>query len=154
MSNFTDIESPKQKDSGSRKRSLLTKEEFQRTARFRLALFEFQRKSEAVLDDFEIGSRQFFAMLVIKSAKKDDYVTVGMIAQEMGIHPSSASGLIARLETAGFAERIFDLENRRQVRVRLTQDGEEKLALVIASDAKSAEELHLQYRQLMTTGAS
>jgi len=123
-------------------------DDFRKIAEFRLALFEFQRKSESVLAEFKIGSRQFYAILIINSGSAGKHVTIGKVAEGMGIHPSSASGLVARLESSGLAERIFDLENRRQVRVKLTPRGEKILAGIIASDSQFTAQLSDQYRDL------
>ena len=131
---------------------LQEQDEFRKFATFRLALFEFQRRSEAILDQFEIGNRQFYAMLIIKSGAGQDLVTVGAVARGMDIHPSSASGLIARLEAAGLVERIFDLENRRQVRVRLTAQGDSLLTKIIDTDSQSPADLTEQYNRLLGPG--
>lgn len=124
-------------------------DDFRKIADFRLALFEFQRQSEAVLEEFKIGSRQFYAMLIIKNSPAGNNATIGKVAEGMSIHPSSASGLVARLESSGLAERIFDLENRRQVRVKLTARGEELLARILVTDAQFTAQLSDQYRELM-----
>ena len=126
-------------------------DDFRKIAEFRLALFEFQRQSEAVLEGFKIGSRQFYAMLIIKSGSAGNHVTIGKVAEGMGIHPSSASGLVARLESSGLTERIFDLQNRRQVRVALTARGQELLAQIITNDAQFAAKLRDQYGKLLSS---
>ena len=148
MTSQSSVTSERNAQRGSKTRVPDT-EDFNEFAEFRLALFEFQRRSEAVLETFDIGNRQFYAMLIIKNGSGRQLVTVGKVARGMGIHPSSASGLIARLEGAGLAERIFDLENRRKVRVKLTAQGEQLLAEIITRDAEKADDLRQQCLELL-----
>lgn len=54
--------------------------------------------------------------------------TVSLLADHLLIRHHSAVGLIDRLEERGLAERVRGGTDRRQVRVRLTALGAEKLA--------------------------
>ena len=52
-----------------------------------------------------------------------DGLTVGMLSQQRGIDPPTATGIIKRLEQAELVERCHDREDRRIVKVYLTDEG-------------------------------
>ena len=52
-----------------------------------------------------------------------DGLTIGMIGQQRGIDPPTATGIIKRLEQAELVERRHDHEDRRIVKVYLTDEG-------------------------------
>jgi DNA-binding MarR family transcriptional regulator len=66
-------------------------------------------------------------MLSIRAAVEPEGPTIGALAEHLLIRHHSAVGLIDRLEEHGLVERVRGATDRRQVRVRLTREGEEKL---------------------------
>ncbi|GAA4922982.1 transcriptional regulator, MarR family [Stackebrandtia albiflava] len=54
--------------------------------------------------------------------------TVGDITRALHASPAGASGLLARMETAGLITRTPDADDRRSLRVALTPAGREALA--------------------------
>jgi len=96
------------------------------------------------------ASRALVAVAARSIAKADDAVTLPQyralvalaargaqrvtdLADELGVHPSSATRMCDRLERAGFIERAVALGNRREVEVRLTRSGRALLDRVTAA---------------------
>src|SRR5258708_39172163 len=52
-----------------------------------------------------------------------DAQTIGTISQKRGVDAPTATGIITRLEQNGLVERRHDREDRRVVRVYLTDEG-------------------------------
>jgi DNA-binding MarR family transcriptional regulator len=69
---------------------------------------------------------QHQALLAIKGMKGP--VTVGALADWLGIKPHSAVGLTDRLTRLKLVARSRDAQDRRRVRLRLTPRAERKLA--------------------------
>lgn len=55
--------------------------------------------------------------------------SLGQLAEGVGVTPSTASRLVDRLISGGYAERRPSPESRRQIELRLTPEGEATLAL-------------------------
>ena len=53
----------------------------------------------------------------------DDGLTIGMLSQRGGIDPPTVTGIVKRLEHSGLVERVHDREDRRVVKVFLTDEG-------------------------------
>ena len=53
----------------------------------------------------------------------NDGLTIGMISQQRGVDPPTVTGIIKRLEQVGLVERCHDREDRRVVKVYLTDEG-------------------------------
>ena len=54
---------------------------------------------------------------------EQDGLTIGAISQKRGVDPPTITGIVKRLEQSGLIERRHDLEDRRQVKVYLTDEG-------------------------------
>jgi len=54
---------------------------------------------------------------------KHDGLTIGTLGQKRGVDAPTATGIIKRLEQAGLVERRHDREDRRVVKVYLTDEG-------------------------------
>ncbi len=61
--------------------------------------------------------------LVIRVVGKLPDRSAGEISDTLGIHPSTLTGILRRLETQGLLERRPDTVDRRRVRFRLTTGG-------------------------------
>jgi DNA-binding MarR family transcriptional regulator len=61
--------------------------------------------------------------LVIRVVGQKPAQTASEIAQMLGKHPSTLTGVLARLEARGLLEREIDQEDRRRARFRLTAAG-------------------------------
>jgi len=54
---------------------------------------------------------------------EQDGMTVGAVSQRRGVDAPTITGIVKRLEQSGLVERRHDLEDRRQVKVYLTNEG-------------------------------
>jgi len=61
--------------------------------------------------------------LVIRVIGQSPELTASEIAATLGLHPSTLSGVLSRLQTHGFLERQVDAADRRRVRFKLTASG-------------------------------
>ncbi len=108
------------------------------------ALGEFRRRIRRFLHFSEMAARseglepqQHQLMLAIRCLDGDEGPTVGELAEYLLVRHHSAVGLIDRLAEHGFVERARAEGDRRQVRIRLTPEGEKKLKRL--SEAHRAE---------------
>jgi DNA-binding MarR family transcriptional regulator len=58
--------------------------------------------------------------LQVLDALSGEVLTPGRLAEEVGLSPAATTALVDRLTAAGLVERVRDLPDRRQVRLRLT----------------------------------
>jgi DNA-binding MarR family transcriptional regulator len=72
-------------------------------------------------------------------------VTAGELAQATGLTTGAVTGIIDRLEKAGFAKRERDAQDRRKVLVRLLPAAERRIAPLYASMAQAMDELMSRY---------
>lgn len=89
-------------------------------AGMRLAMRRFLCFSEAALSAARVTSQQYQALLVIKVAS---LITVRALAEQMLLQHNGAVQLVDRLATAGLAQRIPSMEDRRSVFIALTSEG-------------------------------
>jgi DNA-binding MarR family transcriptional regulator len=82
---------------------------------------------------------QLHLLSVLK--KGGGLLTTGEIGEAMVKASQTITGLVDRLEEPGFVERVFDRSDRRKTWVRLTKEGERKLAEAFPVATRLAEEL-------------
>ncbi len=61
--------------------------------------------------------------LVVRIVGQVPDATASQIANTLGMHPSTLTGVLTRLEGRGLLTRTIDAEDRRRVRFRLTAEG-------------------------------
>jgi DNA-binding MarR family transcriptional regulator len=61
--------------------------------------------------------------LVIRVVGQSPGATASEISEILGLHPSTLTGVLARLENQGLLQRRVDAADRRRVRFRLTPAG-------------------------------
>ncbi len=83
---------------------------------------------------------------VLFSLLENNGTTIGSISQKRGIDAPTATGIVKRLEQSGLVERVHDREDRRVVRVYLTDEGRDILRFL--PDAVS------NFNDIMTRGLS
>lgn len=93
---------------------------------FRFQINRFLHFSEEAARAEGLEPRQHQLMLAVR-ASETGQPTVGEIAERLFIRHNSAVELADRLVERGLAQRIREGSDRRQVRIRLTPKGEEKL---------------------------
>jgi DNA-binding MarR family transcriptional regulator len=114
-----------------------TQDTFGGLARFRFALREFLRLSEAFVRSAGVTSQQYQAMLAIR-ASEDQELSIKRLAFGMSIKQNGAVQLVDRLETQGLVRRRSCPSDRRSVLVSLTEPGDR---LVVSLAEKHAREL-------------
>lgn len=95
---------------------------------FRTALRRFNHWSEAQAKDAGLTHMQHQLLLVVKGHRDERGPTIGEAADYLLLRHHSAVELVNRAQAAGLVERVRDADDARIVRVRLTDEGRERLA--------------------------
>ena len=111
----------------------VSKAEYETLSAFRYALRQFMHFSEEAAQAVGMTPQQYQALVVIKGFPQRDRVTVGELAERLFIRHHSAVELVNRLVGQGLAVREPDQEDRRQIFVTLTEQGEGLLNRLAAS---------------------
>jgi DNA-binding MarR family transcriptional regulator len=104
----------------------LSDRDYETLAVFRYALRQFGRYSEAAAEKAGLTPRQHQALLAIR-AGPGGTLRVGELAERLFLRPHSASELVQRMEEQGLLRREPAQADKRQVRLRLHQRGEDML---------------------------
>lgn len=88
--------------------------------KFRLIIGAVRQHSRALEAACGIGGAQVWMLATI--ADRPD-ITVSQLGQALSVHVSTASNMLDKLARAGMVERLRDEEDRRVVRLRLTEKG-------------------------------
>jgi DNA-binding MarR family transcriptional regulator len=121
---------------GKSRQNRLTAGDYRALAEFRYRLRQFLLFSEKAARECGLQPRQHQALLAIKGGGG---VTVGQLAERLGIKPHSAAELTNRLVAARLVRRIPDTSDRRRSHLALTPAAErrlEDLALVHRAELK------------------
>jgi DNA-binding MarR family transcriptional regulator len=108
------------------------KPDYQAMAELRYRIRCFLRFSENAARQAGVEPRQQQLLLAIKGLPAGAKPTIGVLAERMQLHHHSTVGLIDRLVERGLLVRLRAADDKRQVLIKLTQQGEEclrKLAL-------------------------
>lgn len=84
---------------------------------------------------FGVSQSKYYILLLLHE-KKDGLATPSQIADFAGISRATVSGLIEGLEHDGLVERQLHKEDRRMVRVSITDKGREVLLKILPYDCK------------------
>lgn len=106
---------------------LLDQSDYQRLAEFRYHLRDFLRFSERAASEMGLRPQQHQALLAIKGTP-GGHVTIGILAERLGIRHNSAVELIDRLIKISLVERRQNPRDRREVLIDLTDRAERILA--------------------------
>jgi len=93
----------------------------------RFQIRRFLHFSEEAARREGLEPQQHQLMLAIRALDDPEGPTIGSLAEHLFIRHHSAVGLVDRLSERHLVERVRAGRDRRQVRVHLTQAGEEKL---------------------------
>src|SRR5215468_12469186 len=110
----------------STKRSL-DQSDYQRLAEFRYHLRGFLKFSERAASETGLRPQQHQALLAIKGTPGQQ-VTIGILAERLGIRHNSTVELIDRLIMNGLVERRHNPRDHREVLIDLTNRAERILA--------------------------
>lgn len=102
-------------------------------AEFRYVLARFLAFSAEAASAAGLAPRQHQALLAIKGYPRGERVTIGDLAERLGIRHHSAVGLVDRLVHSGYLVRRTDAEDRRRAVLRLTPAGDDALAALSAA---------------------
>ena len=106
---------------------LLDQSDYQRLAEFRYHLRGFLRFSERAASEKGLRPQQHQALLAIKGTP-GGRVSIGILAERLGIRHNSAVELIDRLIKNNLVERRHNPKDRREVLIDLTNRAERILA--------------------------
>jgi len=93
--------------------------------KFRIIIGAVRQHSQALEAACGISGAQVWVLANIADAPD---ITVSQLSQALSVHVSTASNLLDKLARAGLVERIRNEEDRRVVRLRLTEAGSDILA--------------------------
>jgi DNA-binding MarR family transcriptional regulator len=102
--------------------------DYRALGQFRYQIRRFLHFSEAAARAEDLEPQQHQMILAIRAWDESGAPTIGALAAHLLLKHHSAVGLVDRLEQRGLVERVRDEDDRRQVRVRLTPEGQAKLA--------------------------
>jgi DNA-binding MarR family transcriptional regulator len=98
-------------------------------AAFRSALRSFLRESELVARASGLTPQRYLLLLMVKGAPDgSEQATVTDLVDRIGLAQSTVTELVRRAEEAGLLEREGSPEDGRVVHLRLTAEGEDRLA--------------------------
>jgi len=126
----------------------LTAADYRSLGAFRYQIRRFLHFSEEAAKAEGLEPQQHQMLLAVRALDEPEGPTVGSLAEHLIIRHHSAVGLIDRLAERGLVERTRGQEDRRQVRVRLTAEGEGKLRRLSTAHR---EELRTSGRMLVET---
>ncbi len=109
-----------------------TDEDFRRLLEFRTGLRRFLRWSEQAAIAADLSPAVHQLLLAIRGSGKPDGPTIGELAEYLVVRHHSAVEAVDRAQQSGLVEREADRDDLRVVRVRLTEDGDERLRRLTA----------------------
>ncbi len=121
----------------------LSKDDFEALASYRYAMRRFQHFSELAARGAGITPQQYLLMLAIKGYPGRDHANIGELAERLQLDHHSTVGLVDRTEKRKLVQRNQNPDDRRQVNVTLTPEGEQlvrKLAGVHREELKRMHE--------------
>jgi DNA-binding MarR family transcriptional regulator len=120
-----------------------------RVAEFRAALRKFMRKSERVARASGLTPQRYLLLLMIKGARDgSEQSTVTELAERLQLAQSSVTELVRRAEEVGLVEREPSVQDGRVAHLRLTREGERRLARSFTTLAAEREALRRAFVHL------
>ncbi|PWB83237.1 MAG: MarR family transcriptional regulator [Methylocystaceae bacterium] len=105
-----------------------TEEELLALANFRFALRQFLAFSEQAAAEVGLTMQRYQALLVIKTYRAGEHISVGELAEQLMIKDHSAAELVSRLVLAKLVRRKIDPIDRRRSLIVMTPYGNRRLA--------------------------
>jgi DNA-binding MarR family transcriptional regulator len=119
----------------------LSKSDYERLAEFRYLLRKFMVFSEQAAGEAGLTAQQHQALLAIKGFPGREEVTIGELAERLGLRHHSAVGLIDRLVANALVKRNDSADDKRQVLISLTRKADDLLATLSAAHHAELERL-------------
>src|ERR671927_955493 len=127
----------------------LTADEVARVAEFRAALRRFLRTSERNARSAGLTPQRYLLLLMIKgAADRSEQSTVTELAERLQLAQSTVTELVRRAEETGLVERERSPADGRIAHLRLTEEGERRLARSFATIAAEREQLRATFAHL------
>ena len=118
-------------------------------AEFRAALRKFLRHSERIARASGLTPQRHLLLLMIKGAADgSEQSTVTELSDRLQLAQSTVTELVSRAEEAGLIEREQSTSDARVAHLRLTEEGERRLALAFTGLAAEREELRIAFEHL------
>jgi DNA-binding MarR family transcriptional regulator len=124
-------------------------EDVVRVAEFRAALRQFLRRSERTARSSGLTPQRHLLLLMIKGAPDlSQQSTVTELADRLQLAQSTVTELVRRAEEAGLVEREQSANDARVAHLRLTEEGERRLAQAFTDLAGERADLRDAFRHL------
>jgi DNA-binding MarR family transcriptional regulator len=124
-------------------------EEVIQIAAFRAALRSFVRDSERVARRHGLTPQRHLLLLMIKGAPDaSEQATVTDLADRLKLAQSTVTELVSRAEAVGLIERELSEHDGRVAHLRLTKDGERRLAETFSALAEERRQLREAFAEL------
>jgi DNA-binding MarR family transcriptional regulator len=124
-------------------------EEVVHVAAFRAALRQFMRRSERIARRSGLTPQRYMLLLMIKGAPNgSQQSTVTELSERLQLAQSSVTELVRRAEEAELIEREQSTSDARVAHLRLTGEGERRLALAFTSLGRERADLRDAFREL------
>jgi DNA-binding MarR family transcriptional regulator len=118
-------------------------------AEFRSALRRFLRHSERIARQSGLTPQRHLLLLMIKGARDgSEQSTVTELAERLQLAQSTVTELVRRAEEAGLVGREPSASDGRVAHLRLTAEGERRLARSFTNHATERHELQEAFRHL------
>ena len=102
----------------------ISKKEYETLSHFRYQLRRFLRFSENLTRDEGVTNLQYLLLLHIKGFPDREWATVGELAEKLQAQSHGAVALVNRCEKLGLVRRQPGRNDRREVEIHLTPEGE------------------------------
>jgi DNA-binding MarR family transcriptional regulator len=120
-----------------------------RIAAFRSEIRVFLRKSEQIAQASGLTPQRHLLLLMIKGAPDgSEQATVSELTERLQLAQSTVTELIARAERSGLVERERSESDARVAHLRLTQEGERRLARSVRGHEVERKELRRMLNEL------
>jgi len=120
-----------------------------RGAEFRSALRRFLRRSERLARSSGLTPQRYLLLLMIKGAPDgSEQSTVTELAERLQLAQSTVTELVRRAEEVGLVQRETSSLDGRVAHLRLTEEGERRLAKSFASLAGERDALRATFAHL------
>lgn len=108
--------------------------DYQRAAVLRAAVRQFLRRGEQVARVAGLTPQRQLLLLMIKGAVDgSERATISELAERLQLAQSTVTELVARAEAAGLLEREPPGTDGRVVNLRLTEEGDQRLAATVSA---------------------
>jgi DNA-binding MarR family transcriptional regulator len=113
-------------------RNIPTKKEIEALSDFRYQLRCFLRFSEDLTREFGITNLQYLLLLHVKGYKNREWATIGELAERLQAPHNGVVSLASRCEKLGLIYRERGKEDKREVRIYLTPEGDDLVKKIAA----------------------